>query len=44
MCHTDCFVDVEKFLHPWDKFHLIIAYNPFNVLLVCWNFVGDFCV
>ena len=35
VCHTDCFVDIEKFLHPWDKFHLIIVYNPFNVLLVC---------
>ena len=26
--HTD-----EKPLHPWDKSHLIMMYNPFNVLL-----------
>ena len=31
--HTDWFVDIEKFLHPWDKAHLIMVYDPFNVLL-----------
>ena len=31
--HIDQFVDIEKFLHPWDKSHLIMAYNPFNELL-----------
>ena len=24
---------IEKILHPWDKSHLIILYDPFNVLL-----------
>ena len=27
------FVDVEKFLHPWNKFCLIIVCDPFKVLL-----------
>ena len=31
--HTDGFVDIEEFLHAWDKSHLIMMYNPFNVLL-----------
>ena len=31
--HTDGFVDIEEPLHPWDKSHLIMMYNPFNVLL-----------
>ena len=30
--HTDVFVDIEESLHPWDKSHLIMMYNPFNVL------------
>ena len=33
MYHTDSFVDNEKSLHPWDKFHLIMVYDLFNVLL-----------
>ena len=33
MYHTDRFADIEKSLHPWDKSHLIIVYDPFNVLL-----------
>ena len=24
---------LKKSLHPWDKYHLIMVYNPFNVLL-----------
>ena len=28
--------DVESSFHPWNKSHLIMMYNPFNVLL---NFV-----
>ena len=24
---------IETFLHPRDKFHLVIAYDPFNALL-----------
>ena len=31
--HINCFVDVEPSLHPWNKSQLIIAYDPFNVLL-----------
>ena len=31
--HTDGFVDTEETLNPWDKSHLIMMYNPFNVLL-----------
>ena len=31
--HTDWFADIEKFLHPWYKSHLIILYAPFTVLL-----------
>ena len=31
--HIDRFMDVEPSLHPWDKSHLIMVYDPFNVLL-----------
>ena len=31
--HTDGFADIEGSLHHWDKSHLIMMYNPFNVLL-----------
>ena len=31
--HTDGFADIEEPLHPWEKSHLIMMYNPFNVLL-----------
>ena len=31
--HTDEFVDIEEPLHPWDKYHLIMMYNSFDVLL-----------
>ena len=31
--HTDLFVDIENSLHPWDKSHLIMMGNLFNVLL-----------
>ena len=31
--HTDGFVDIEESLHSWDKSHLIMMYNRFNVLL-----------
>ena len=31
--HTDGSADTEEPLHPWDKSHLIMMYNPFNVLL-----------
>ena len=26
-------MDVEESLHPWDKAHLVMVYDPFNVLL-----------
>ena len=31
--HIDRFVYIEESLHPWDKSHLIMVYDPFNVLL-----------
>ena len=31
--HMELFVDTEPSLYPWDKFHLIIVYNPFHLLL-----------
>ena len=31
--HTDWFVNIEESLYPWDKSHLIVLYNPFNVFL-----------
>ena len=31
--HTDWFVDTEKSLHPCDKSHLIVVYDP---LMYCW--------
>ena len=35
--HVDCFADMDSFLHPWNKFHLIMVCNPFNAIenLVC---------
>ena len=31
--HTDWFKGIEKSLYPWDKSHLIIVHDSFNVLL-----------
>ena len=33
--HTDWFADIKKkkSLHPWGKSHLIMEYDPFNILL-----------
>ena len=31
--HIDWFVYIEESLHPWDQSHLIMVYDPFNVLL-----------
>ena len=45
--HIDWVADIEKSLHPWDKSHLIMVYDPFNVLLdlVCYSFIFPFvCV
>ena len=30
--HSDWFVDIEESLYPWDKSHLTMVYDPFNVL------------
>ena len=30
---NDGFADTEEHLHPWDKSHLVMMYNPFNILL-----------
>ena len=32
--HTDRFLDIEKSLHPWDKFYLIMVYDPLMILLL----------
>ena len=31
--YIDWFVDIEGSLHPWDKAHLVMVYDLFNVLL-----------
>ena len=31
--YIDWFVDVEESLHPWDKAHLVMMYDLFNILL-----------
>ena len=31
--HIDWFPFIEEFLHSSDKSHMIMVYNPFNVLL-----------
>ena len=33
--HIDYFVYTDTSLHPWDKSHLIMVYDLFNVLLDC---------
>ena len=42
--HTDWFAYIKESLHPWDKPHLIMVDDSFNVLLdSAWlNFVEDF--
>ena len=44
--YIDWFVYIEESLHSWDKLHLIMVYDPFNVLMdsVCWYFVEEFCI
>ena len=32
--YVDSFVDVALSLHSWNKFHLIMVYDSFNVLLI----------
>ena len=31
--YIDWFVDIEESLHAWDKGHLVMVYDLFNVLL-----------
>ena len=42
--HTDWFAYTEESLHTWEKPHLIMVYDPFNVLLdsVYYYFDEDF--
>ena len=37
-------MDIEESLHPWDKAHLLMMYDLFNMLLdtVCYNFLKGF--
>ena len=29
--YVDCFADIEESLHPWDKAHLVMMYDLFNM-------------
>ena len=51
--HIDWFPYIEESVHPWNKSHLIMVYNSFNVLLIyvlerlfiingCWVLSKDF--
>ena len=31
--YIDSFVDIEESLHPWDKAHLVMMHDLFNMLL-----------
>ena len=31
--HIDLFANIEESLHPWDKAHLVMMYDLFNMLL-----------
>ena len=31
--NIDWFVNIEEFLHPWDKAQLVVMYDLFNMLL-----------
>ena len=33
MYHIDSFVNIEEFLHPCDKAHLLMMYDLFNMIL-----------
>ena len=33
--HIDRCPDIKESLHPWDKSHLIMVYDPFNIYLDC---------
>ena len=44
--HIDWSAYIEESLHPWDKVHLVMMYDLFNMLLdsVCLNFAEDFYI
>ena len=44
--HIDLFANIEESLHPWDKAHLVMICDLFNMLLdsACYNFAEDFCI
>ena len=31
--HTNWYAHIENSLQPWNKLHLVMMYDPFNVLL-----------
>ena len=45
-CITSIYLDVEPSLHPMDKFHLVMVYNSFSVLLnlVSWYLDENFYI
>ena len=46
MFYIDCFADVEPSFYPWNKSHLIMVCDSFNMLLnlVCYCSVESFCI
>ena len=34
--YIDWFVDIKESLHSWDKVHLVMVYDLFNIILDCW--------
>ena len=42
--YIDWSMDIEESLHPWDKAHLVMMYDLFNMLFDsnCWNFGKGF--
>ena len=42
--HVDQFVDIGPCLNSWDRVHLIMVHDPFNILLdLAWYyFIEDF--
>ena len=41
--HIGWFAHIENFLHLWDKSHLIMMYDTFNMLLEMIASIEDFC-
>ena len=31
--YIDRFADIEESLHPWDKAHLVMMYDLFNIII-----------